>query len=259
MKKLHPAVCVTAVLCCSAMGVFADEATRAAATTKTAATIIPANDGKWHTVLTTVIQNPTADDDLFIDVSQVNRLTNNNVTATATPVSVADARLNMRVQVDGVTCQPGPIVFDEQLTTLSSTLQAFQTLSCKQTTVPNVIITTSCVCRTTTGNITSSCSPVGPPPAGTVRTCTSVTSPDPDVVTTCNLVSDGGQSLRTALSETIAHSYDFLCPGVGGLGDIHTVQVQEMLTQLSTTGSSASATIGPQTVKVLAVDLKPAQ
>jgi hypothetical protein len=259
MKKLHLVVCVTVALCCTAVSVFAgEEATKAAATSKTAATIIPANDGKWHTVLTTAIKNPTADDDLFVDVSQVNRLTTSNVTSTATHVSIADARLNMRVLVDGVACQPGPIVFDEQLTTLSSNLQAFQTLNCKQTTVPNTIITTSCVCRNTTTNVASSCSPVGPPPPGTVRTCTSVTAPDPDIVTTCSLVPGANQSLSTLLSETIAHSYDFLCPGVGGMGDTHTVQVQEMLTQVSTNGS-ATATIGPQTLKVLSVDLKPAQ
>jgi hypothetical protein len=252
---------MTVALCCTAVGVFAEEATKAAATSKTSATIIPANDGKWHTVLTTTIKNPAADDDLFIDVSQVNRVTTNNVTTSTAPVSIADARLMMRVQVDGFNCLPGPIVFDEQLTTLSSTLQKFQSLNCKQTVVPNVVIVTSCVC--------DSVIPIGPqavacnpPPAPLVfpfivRSCATHTTPDPDTVTTCTLVPGANQAVADLLSETVAHSYDFLCPGVGGMGDTHTVQVQEMLTQVSLNGG-ASATIGPQTLKVLAVDLKPA-
>jgi hypothetical protein len=261
MKRILFVVTVM-VVCLGPTALAADEATKAAATSKTAGTIIPANDGKWHTVLTTTIKNPTADDDLFIDVSQVNRVTTSNVTTSAAPVSIADARLMMRVQVDGFNCLPGPIVFDEQLTTLSSTLQRFQSLNCKLTVVPNVIIVTSCVC--------DSVIPIGPqavacnpPPAPVVfpfitRSCATHTTPDPDTVTTCSLVPGANQAVADLLSETVAHSYDFLCPRVGGMGQTHTVQVQEMLTQSSLNGS-ASATIGPQTLKVLSVDLKPAQ
>ena len=262
MKRLYLVVFVAAVSCCTVLAGAGtgEEATKAAAAFKVAATVIPANDGKWHTVLTTTIKNPTADDDLFIDVSQVNRITTTNATSSATPgvVSSGDARLLMRVLVDGIVALPGPIVFDEQLTQLTSNLQKFLSLSCTQTTVPNVVVTTSCVC-TVLGLAAVSCAPPPAPlpPLYTTRTCTTTSNPDPDVVTTCNLVPGTNESLRTLLSETIAHSYDFLAPGVGGMGDTHIVQVQEMLTQ--TTGNTASVVIGPQDVKVLAVDLKPAQ
>src|SRR6516165_4324048 len=133
MKILHVVLFVAAVSCCAA--VAGDEATKAAAASKTSATVIPANDGKWHTVLTTTIKNPTANDDLFIDVSQVNRITTTNATSSATPgvISSGDARLLMRVLVDGIVAVPGPIVFDEQLTQLTSNLQTFLSLSCVNT------------------------------------------------------------------------------------------------------------------------------
>lgn len=265
MKRLHLVfgVLVAAVSCCTALAGPGEEATKAAAAFKVSATVIPANDGKWHTVLTTTIKNPTADDDLFVDVSQVNRLTTFNVTTTTIPVSVADARLNMRVLVDGVTCQPGAIVFDEQLTTLSSALQAFLSLNCVNTPTPQIIVTTSCVCSNVLPVVTPQAVSCAPPPAPIAfpflfRTCTSQTTVDTDVRTTCNLVSGRPEALTTLLSETTGHSYDFLCPGVEGMGDTHIVQVQEMLTQSSSSGG-AQALIGPQDVKVLAVDLKPAQ
>jgi len=262
MKTLHLILFVSAVFCCTAFA--GEETTRAAATSKTAATVIPANDGKWHTVLTTTLKNPTADDDLFIDVSQVNKITTTDSSSSATPnvISSGDAKLMMRVLVDGIVAEPGPIVFDEQLTALTSNLQKFLSLSCTQTTVPNVIVTTSCVCSSPGTPLPSiSCAP---PPASiptgyTLRTCTSQTSPDPDVVTTCSLVPGANQSLTTLLSETLGHSYDFLAPGVGGMGTTHIVQVQEMLTQTTTSGGLAQVVIGPETLKVQAVDLKPAQ
>jgi len=259
MKKLHLVVCLTVALCCTALGVFAEEATKAAAAFTTNAFVIPANDGKWHTVLTTTIKNPTADDDLFIDVSQVHTITTANFASSTLPLSVGDAILRMRVLVDGIVAKPGAIVFDSQLTALSAVLQRFISLSCVNTPTPQIIVTTSCVCRTIIGNIASSCSPVGPPPPLSVRTCTSQTTVDTDVRTTCNLVNGSPQDVDTVLSQTLGHSYDFLAPGVTGMGGTHIVQVQEMLTQFSTAGGLAQAFIGPQDVKVLAVDLKPAQ
>src|SRR5215472_6698675 len=125
MKKLHLVVCLTVALCCTALGVFAEEATKAAAAFTTGAIVIPANDGKWHTVLTTTIKNPSADDDLFIDVSQVNTITTANVASSTLPLSVGDATLRMRVLVDGIVARPGAIVFDSQLTALSAVLQRF--------------------------------------------------------------------------------------------------------------------------------------
>src|SRR6266571_3809559 len=120
MKILHVVLFVTAVFCYTALAQQNGEeaATKAAAAFKTSATVIPANDRKWHTVLTTTIKNPTADDDLFIDVSQVNRITTIDVTSSATPnvISSGDAQLRMQVLVDGIVAEPGPIVFDEQLT-----------------------------------------------------------------------------------------------------------------------------------------------
>ena len=122
--------------------------------------------------------------------------------------------------------------------------------------MPNVIITTSCVCRDTTTNVASSCSPVGPPPTGTVRTCTSVTTPDPDVVTTCSLVPGANQTVSAGLSETLGHSFDFFAPGIGGMGDTHIIQVQERLHQTTANGGTAMAVIGAGTLKVDAVNVK---
>ena len=255
-------LCVAAVSCCTAFG---QQATKAAAASKTAATVIPANDGKWHTVLTTTIKNPTADDDFFIDVSQVNRITTTNTSSSAAPgvISTGDARLMLRVLVDGIVALPGPVVWDEQLTALTSNLQKFLALSCTQTTVPNVVVTTSCVCTgkpdMASGAVSCAPPPAPLPPGTTTRTCTTTSNPDPDVVTTCTILSGSDEALATLLSETISHSFDFLAVGVGGMGDTHIVQVQEMLVQTTTSGGTAIATIGPQTLKVVAVDLKPAQ
>jgi len=253
-------------LCVSVLGLAlsvptssqADPATTAAATFSTSAIVIPANDGLWHTVLSTTIKNPTADDDLFIDVSQVNKITTTNATSSATPgvISSGDAKLMMRVLVDGIVARPGAIVFDEQLTQLTSNLQTFLSLSCTETTVPNVIVVTTCVCAPASGPSFSCAPPPAPPITGTVRTCTTATVPDPDVVTTCALVPGANQTLSTVLSETIGHSFDFLAPGVGGMGATHTVQVQEMLTQATMGGGTAQAVIGPTTLKVTAVNLK---
>src|SRR5215470_13828852 len=139
-RVLHLALCmsVLALLSAPTSGQAGGPATTAAATFKSSATVIPANDGKWHTVLTTTIKNPTADDDLFIDVSQVDKITTTAVTS-STPgvISSGDAQLRMRVLVDGVVAKPGAIVFDEQLTDLTSNLEAFLSLSCTQTTVAN--------------------------------------------------------------------------------------------------------------------------
>ena len=236
---------------------FAQPATTAAATSRSSATIIPANDGKWHTVLTTTIKNPTADDDLFIDFSQVDTVRASVLTTSATPglVSSGEAKLLARVLVDGVVAEPGPIVFNDQLQSLTSNLQTFLSLSCTQTTVPNVVVTTSCVCAS--GPSVISCAPPpAPPPGGSVRTCTTTSNPDPDVVTTCSLVPGANQTVATAFSETIGHSYDFLAPGVGGMGATHIVQVQEMLIQTTANGGAALALIGPVTLKIQAVNLK---
>jgi hypothetical protein len=263
MRILHVILYVTALSCYTAL---AQEATKAAAAFKVSATVIPANDGKWHTVLTTTIKNPTANDDLFIDVSQVNRITTTNATSSATPgvISSGDARLLMRVLVDGIVAVPGPIVFDEQLTQLTSNLQTFLSLSCVNTPTPQIIVTTSCVCSSVLPVVVPQAVSCAPPPAPIAfpflfRTCTSQTTVDTDVRTTCSLVPGANETLRTLLSETIGHSYDFLATGVGGMGDDHIVQVQEMLTQTTTAGGTAQVVIGPQDVKVLAVDLKPAQ
>ena len=75
----------------------------------------------WTTILTTTIKNPTADDDLFIDVSQVDKIVTDVTTSSANApgtISSGDAKLEMRVLVDGVPAKPGPIVLDEQLLTL---------------------------------------------------------------------------------------------------------------------------------------------
>ncbi len=236
-------------------------ATTAAATFNTSAIVIPANDGKWHTVLTTTIKNPTANDDLFIDVSQVDKITTTNATSSATPsvISSGDAKLEMRVLVDGIVARPGEIVFDEQLTTLTSALQTFLSLSCTETATPQTIVTTSCVCNSTT--VTPAAISCAPPPDSlptgyTTRTCTSQTTTDTDVVTTCTLVPGANQTLATELGLTLGHSFDFLAPGVGGGGATHIVQVQEMLTQTTANGGTAQALIGPGTLKIDAVNLK---
>ncbi len=266
MKILHVVLFVTAVSCYTALAQKGEEATKAAAAFKVSATVIPANDGMWHTVLTTTIKNPTADDDLFIDVSQVNRITTTNASSSATPgvISSGDARLLMRVLVDGIVAEPGPIVFDEQLTQLTSNLQRFLSLSCVNTPTPQIIVTASCVCSSVLPVVVPQAVSCAPPPAPITfpflfRTCTSQTTVDTDVRTTCSLVAGANETLQTLLSETIGHSYDFLAPGVGGMGNTHIVQVQEMLTQTTTAGGTGQVVIGPQDVKVLAVDLKPAQ
>jgi hypothetical protein len=213
---------------------------------------------KWTTVLTTTIKNPTADDDLFIDVSQVDALTTTNAASSATPtlVSVGDAKLEMQVLVDGIPATPGPIVFNELLSTLTANLQTFLSLNCTATPTPETIVTTSCVCDSTT--VTPASIACDPPPAavptGYTRTCASQTTTDTDVVTTCSLVPGANQTLSTLLSLTIGHSYDFLAQGVGGMGETHIVQVQERLHV--TSGGSAEATIGPITLKIEAVNLK---
>jgi hypothetical protein len=213
----------------------------------------------WTTVLTTDIKNPTADDDLFIDVSQVNRLSTTTTTSSATPalVSTGDAKLEMRVLVDGIVAKPGAIVFDDQLSTLTSSLQAFQSLSCTTTPAPQTIVTTSCVCN---GPLLPAIS-CAPPPASLPllyisRTCTAQTTIDTDTVTSCSLVSGANQTLDTLLRETIAHSFDFYAPGVGGMGVTHIVQVQERLHLITGNGGTATATIGPGTLKITAVNVK---
>jgi hypothetical protein len=235
-------------------------ATTSAATYNTDAVVIPANDGKWHTVLDTSIKNPTADDDLFIGVSQVTTITTTNVTSTSsTPnvISSGNAKLMMRVLVDGVEARPGPIVFDERLMTLTSSLQSFLSLSCTATPTTQTIITTSCVCNPTLAGLpVISCDPTLAVPSNYTRTCTSQTFTDNDVVTTCNLVNGANQSVTALLGQTIGHSFNFIAPGIGGMGQTHTIQVQEMLTQATANGGTAQALIGPGTLNVNAVNLK---
>jgi hypothetical protein len=248
------ALVASAMFCSLAFG-QSKPASTAAATSNTGF-VLPANDGKWHTVLSTTIKNPTADDDLFIDVSQVDRITTTNATSSATPsvISSGDAKLEMRVLVDGITAKPGAIVFDEQLSTLTSTLQAFLSLTCTQT--PTTETFTTCVCNSTSVSPAAiACDPApAPVPTGYTRTCTTQT--DHDIVTTCNLVSGAPQTLATLLGETIGHSFDFFAPGVGGAGATHTIQVQEMLTQTTSNAGTAAATIGPSTLKIAAVNVK---
>lgn len=234
-------------------------ATTVAAAYNTNAIVIPANDGKWHTILTTTIKNPTADDDLFIDVSQVTAITTTTVTSSSTPsvISSGNAKLKMRVLVDGVKAKPGPIVFDQQLMTLTSSLQSFLSLSCTDTPTTETFIVTSCVCNPTVAGLpVISCDPTLAVPAEYTRTCTSQTITDHDVVTTCNLVEGDPQSLETSLKQSLGHSFGFLAPGIGGMGNTHTIQVQVMLTQATTNGGTAKALIGPGTLKINAVNLK---
>jgi len=234
-------------------------ATTAAAAYNTDAIVIPANDDVWHTILSTTIKNPTADDDLFIDVSQVSAITTTTVTSSSTPsvISSGNAKLKMRVLVDGVEAKPGAIVFDEQLMTLTSRLQSFLSLSCTNTPTTETIIVTSCVCNPiVAGSPVISCDPTAAVPAGYTRTCTSQTITDNDVVTTCSLVNGANQSAGTSLEHTLGHAFDFLAPGIGGMGDTHTIQVQVMLTQATTNGGTAQAIIGPGTLKIIAVNLK---
>ncbi|MGE5303734.1 MAG: hypothetical protein ACM3TN_10430 [Alphaproteobacteria bacterium] len=233
-------------------------ATTAAAAYNTEAFVIPANDGKWHTVLTTSIKNPTADDDLFIDVAQVSKITTTAVTSTSTAnqISSGNAKLQMRVLVDGVEAKPGAIVFDERLMQLTSNLQSFLSLSCTNTPTTETIITTSCVCNPTiAGQPVISCQ-AGVIPANYTQTCSTETTTDTDVITTCSLVNGDDQSLSILLDQTIGHSFDFLAPGVGGMGNTHTIQLQVKLTQLTTSGGTAQALIGPGTLKITAVNLK---
>ena len=233
-------------------------ATTAAAAYNTEAFVIPANDGKWHTVLTTSIKNPTADDDLFIDVAQVSKITTTAVTSTSTAnqISSGNAKLQMRVLVDGVEAKPGAIVFDERLMQLTSNLQSFLSLSCTNTPTTETIITTSCVCNPTiAGQPVISCQ-AGVIPANYTQTCSTETTTDTDVVTTCSLVPGPDQSLSIFLEQTSGHSFDFLAPSVGGMGNTHIIQLQVMLTQLTTSGGTAQALIGPGTLKITAVNLK---
>src|SRR5262249_12248622 len=147
---------------------------------------------KWTTVLTTTIKNPTADDDLFIDVSQVDVLTTRNAASSATPslVSMGDAKLEVQVLVDGIPASPGPIAFNNLLSTLTSHLQTFLSLNCTQTPVQDTVVTTSCVCSSTTATPAAiACDP--PPadvPAGYTRTCSTSTTTETDTVTSCSLV-----------------------------------------------------------------------
>ena len=221
------------------------------------------NTGKWTTILTTDIKNPTADDDLFIDVSQVDALVTVNLTSSATPgiFSVGEVFLFLRVLVDGIVATPGPFIdFDDQVTALTSDLQKFLALSCTQTPANQPIVTTSCVCNSTTVTpaAISCAAPPAAIPAGYTRTCTSQTTIDTDLVTTCKLLTTGNQLVETFLESSIGHSYDFFAKGVGGMGDTHIVQVQEELFQFSTAGTAAAqAVIGPSTLKIQAVNLKP--
>jgi hypothetical protein len=84
------ALVASAMFCSLAFG-QSKPASTAAATSNTGF-VLPANDGKWHTVLSTTIKNPTADDDLFIDVSQVDRITTTNATSSATPSVISGRR-----------------------------------------------------------------------------------------------------------------------------------------------------------------------
>lgn len=243
----------------NAAGASANAATTAAANYNADPIVIPANDGKWHTILTTTIKNPSADDDLFIDVSQVTTITTKTVTSSSIPslISSGNAKLQMRVLVDGVEAKPGPIVFDERLMTLTSSLQTFLSLSCTETPTQQAIVTTSCVCNPTIAGLpVISCDPTLAIPANYTRTCTSQTSIDTDVVTTCSLLPGADQSLETVLSHTLGHAFGFLARGVGGQGNTHLVQVQVMLTQLTTNGGAAQALVGPGTLKINAVNMK---
>jgi len=243
----------------SSNGGGSNAATTSAATYNTDAVVIPANDGKWHTVLGTTIKNPTADDDLFINVSQVTTITTKNVTSSSTPsvISSGNAKLMMRVLVDGVEAKPGVIVFDERLMTLTSSLQSFLSLSCTNTPTQETLITTSCVCNPTVAGLpVISCDPTAAIPANYTRTCTSQSIIDHDIVTTCNLVNGPSQSVEAFLGQTIGHAFNFIAPGIGGMGQTHTIQVQEMLTQTSANGGTAQALIGPGTLNVNAVNLK---
>jgi hypothetical protein len=237
--------------------------TTTAAVASNAGFVLTPNTGTWTTVLQTTIKNPTADDDLFIDVSQVDALVTDNFTSSAIPglVSVGAVLLQMRVQVDGITATPGAIDFDDQLTRLTSNLQRFQSLNCTTAPAPQTIVTTSCVCSNAIPVVVPQAVSCAPPPAPIpfpflFRSCTSQTTIDTDVVTTCNLVPGANQSLATLLEESIGHSYDFYAKGVGGMGDTHIVQVQEKLFE-GTFFGSAEAFIGPSTLKIQAVNLKP--
>lgn len=236
-------------------------AATAAATYNTDGIVIPANDGKWHTVLCTTIKNPTADDDLYINVSQVTTITTTTATSTSTSalISSGNAKLQMRVLVDGVEARPGPIVFDERLMSLTSNLQSFLSLSCTDTEKEETIVTTSCICSSTT--VTPAVISCEPPPAAlpagyTIQSCSTATAIDTDVVPVCNLANIGDQSVAASLEQTLGHAFNFLAPGIGGMGNTHIVQVQEILTQDSANGGTAQALIGPGTLNINAVNLK---
>jgi hypothetical protein len=166
--------------------------------------------------------------------------------------------LEVQVLVDGIPATPGPIVFNELLTTLTANLQQFLSLNCTQTPVQDTIVTTSCVCSSTT--VTPAAISCDPPPAtvptGYTRTCTTQTTTETDIVTQCTLVPGPDQTLNTLLGLTIGHSYDFLAKDVGGAGTTHIVQVQERLQLTSGNNGNAEATIGPITLKIQAVNLK---
>jgi hypothetical protein len=239
-------------------GASSNAATTAASNYNTDSILIPANDDKWHTILTTTIKNPTADDDLFIHVSQVTTITTTTVASSSIPnlISSGNAKLQMRVLVDGIEAKPGPIVFDERLMTLTSSLQNFLSLSCTDTPTQQTIVTTSCVCSPTLPGLpVLSCAP-NVVPAGYTQSCTSQSTIDTDVVTTCSLVPGADQSLQTVLSHTLGHAFGFLAPSIGGQGNTHLIQVQVMLTQLTTNGGTAQALVGPGTLNINAVNLK---
>lgn len=265
MRKLFACLFLVAVswVALSGAPAFAAPTTTAAATAATFNNgfVLTPNTGKWTTILTTTIKNPTANDDLFIDVSQVDVLATDNSTSSATPglISVGAVELQLQVLVDGIVATPGAIDFDNQATALTSNLQKFLSLSCTATPTTETIVTTSCVCNSTT--VTPAAISCAPPPAaiptGYTRTCTSQTSTDHDVVTTCALVPGADQSLATLLQESIGHSYDFFAAGVGGMGDTHIVQVQERVFEFTANGGSVDeAIIGPTTLKIQAVNLK---
>ena len=185
MRKLFACLFLVAVswvaLSCS-LALAGQPTTTAAATFNTGFVLTP-NTGSWTTILTTTIKNPTADDDLFIDVSQVDALVTDNSTSSATPglISVGAVELRLRVLVDGIVATPGAIDFDNQLTALTSNLQKFLSLSCTQTTVQNVVVTTSCVCNGPSLPAASCAAPPTAIPAPyTTRSCTTATNSDLD-------------------------------------------------------------------------------
>ncbi len=237
-------------------------AKKAAAQTSTALVIPPA-DGNWHTLMTTTIRNPTADDDLFIDVSLVNRLTTTVVDLSG-PIhfSAATARLKLRVTVDSNVADPGEIVFDDQILALTQTLATAIATSC--TTVTTNVVDIDCVCRRAIppGTVIVGPSALCPaPPAalppGTIsRSCVTTTTPDTDQV--CTIAPAGTPVWRLFLSEAIGHSFGFVAPGVGGSGETHEIKVQAKVENVAVGGGTAvQALLGQGSVTVEAVNLKP--